>query len=159
MVGGGRLPTGSAVALSFLWKVKVMGPVFACPGLFHCAESSDQAVGTLPLSVPNALADGRATYLGLVNGLLSANRTEELHTLMRDIQRERGNFAFHDIVTCNKVLTDCAGRRRLDEARAFLLILQDLGITVDHVSYNIVMDLALKVRPTRQFLFLSRLGT
>lgn len=56
------------------------------------------------------------------------------------------SFPYHDTSSCNLVLTDLSKRRRLDLAYAFLSLMHELGLRADTVSYNILMDLALKVR-------------
>ena len=55
-------------------------------------------------------------------------------------------FPYHDTNACNLVLTDLSKRRRFDLAYTFLSLMHELGLRADTVSYNILMDLALKVR-------------
>lgn len=59
-------------------------------------------------------------------------------------------FPYHDTNSCNLVLTELSKRRRFDLAYAFLSLMQRLGLRADTVSYNILMDLALKVRGRRR---------
>lgn len=55
-------------------------------------------------------------------------------------------FPYHDTNSCNMVLTELGKRRRFDLAYSFLQLMNELDLKADGVSYNILMDLALKVR-------------
>ncbi len=54
-------------------------------------------------------------------------------------------FPYHDTNACNLLLTEVSKRRRFDLAYTFLSLMHELGLRADTVSYNILMDLALKV--------------
>ncbi|EWM22890.1 Pentatricopeptide repeat containing protein [Nannochloropsis gaditana] len=57
------------------------------------------------------------------------------------------SFPYHDTNSCNLLLTELAKHRRLDLACIFLSLMNELGLgPADAVSYNILMDLALKVK-------------
>lgn len=116
----------------------------------------------------------RGVYATLQQRLLFAGQTQALKSLMAEAQTSTSNqpprsttaatpmqaapvpaaavlggtttFPYHDTNACNLVLTELSKRRRFDLAYTFLSLMHELGLRADTVSYNILMDLALKVR-------------
>lgn len=101
------------------------------------------------------LSLSRSVYLNMLERLLAEGQLVALKGVMAEAQALRGpDFNCHDVAACNAVISNSVRRRRADLGRVFLELMGELGLETNDVSFNILMDAALKVgRDNRAMLY------